>query len=138
MVEDIRGSCIAHQQKRLVQVQWSCCWCIGKQARSGEGGFDLEVQTPQQHASKPDSLGVFLWYTRIDLETLQSCDTRLLPPEIILCSVTGLDELELARALHRVGTLQPGPVVDCGLSGSICRPCWNPIRPLLQAAPVQL
>jgi hypothetical protein len=94
----------------------------------------LDGQTPQARR-KPDSLGVFLRYTSHCIAVVRHSPGTL---SVILCSVSGLDELELARALHRVGTLQPGPVVDCGLSGSICRPCWNSIRPLLQAAAVQL
>lgn len=99
---------------------------------------DLRWLDPGAQAqAQANSLGVFLQYTSTGLLN-RVVRSLLVTFRAITCAVSGLDELELARALHRVGTLQPGSVVDCGLSGSIRRPCWNPIRPLLQVATVQL
>jgi hypothetical protein len=97
--------------------------------------LDDEWARPQKQDASPDSLGLLLRYTGHCIAVVRH---SLVTFRVILCSVSGLDELELTRTLHRVGTLQPGPVVDCGLSGSIRRPCWNSIRSLLQATPVQL
>lgn len=114
---------------------------VGGWTCSGEGGSGWTLGLKHKHtltqASRPASVSP----CKVSTSTgLLSQVVRPLPVTLRIrtCSVSGLDELELARALHRVGTLQPGSVVDCGLSGSIRRPCWNPIRPLLQAAPVQL